>query len=94
VNQTVTITGPIVAINPGWTTHLLVTLGKAKPDGFDIEIYDPTQFPDGFQKAWIGKTATATGKIQIGQMLANKGLNIFNITDASQLLIDGKPSGK
>ncbi len=92
LNKRVTVTGPVVAIVPGWTTHWLVSLGKPFPDGFDLEIYDPTQFPADFQTAWIGKTATATGKVQIGQMLANKGLQVFNILDSSQLLIDGQPS--
>jgi hypothetical protein len=95
VGKTVTVTGPVVAVNPGWKTHLLVSLGETpEKGGFDIEIYDPTLFPekdlDGFIKGWTGKNIAATGKIEVGQMAANKGKLIFNILEPSQVKITAK----
>jgi YVTN family beta-propeller protein len=98
LNTTITVTGPCVDVRAGWGTHFLCGLGKPNAEGFDFEIYDPTLsgYPGVsgsdlavFQKAWVGQNMAVTGKMQVGTMLSNKGLEIFNILDPSQIKVLG-----
>ncbi len=88
LNKTFTVTGLCVEVRPGvWGSHLTLALGKPLGEGFDAEIFDPTQFPDPTLQSFVGKNLAVTGQIIKGTFLANKGMIQMPIKDPSQIVV-------
>lgn len=86
-NKTVTVTGKVNEVVPGWTTHLLIVMGAPYGTGFEAEIFDPTIWPDPTFQSWVGKDIEVTGKIIVSDKASSLGATRLYILETSQVKV-------